>query len=71
MSTVISVRIDDESIEAIRKMGYKPSDYLVRILKAQLKLEQSRHALNWFKKNRFKSDGTTGTDIIRKDRDSR
>ncbi len=71
MSTVISIRIDDESIEAIRKMGYKPSDYLVRVLKAQLRLEQSRRALKWFKKNRFRADGTTGADIIRKDRDSR
>jgi hypothetical protein len=71
MSTVVSVRIDDELIETIRKLGYKPSDYMVKILNAQLRLERSKKSLRWFKKHRFKADGTSGADLIRRDRDSR
>jgi len=71
MSTVVSVRIDDAMVDSIRKLGYKPGDYIVKILSAQLRLEQSKRSLLWFKKHRFKADGTTGADIIRQDRDSR
>ncbi|MFO8052182.1 MAG: hypothetical protein R6V01_10885 [Thermoplasmatota archaeon] len=71
MSTVVSIRVDDETIERIRKLGYKPGEFLSKVLDEQLRLEQSRRSLEWFKKNRFKRSGVTGTEMIRKDRDSR
>jgi hypothetical protein len=71
MSSVVSLRIDDEKIDEIRKMGHKPSEYLSMILEAQLRLERSKGSLEWFKRNRFKTKGVTGKDMIRRDRDSR
>jgi len=71
VSTVVSIRIDDETVEDIEKMGYKPSEYLSMILENQMRLERRRRSLEWFRKNLFESDGTTGAEMIRKDRDSR
>lgn len=71
MSTVVSIRIDDETIEDIEKMGYRPSEYLSMLLDNQMRLERTRKSLEWFKRNMFESDGTTGAEMIRKDRDSR
>jgi hypothetical protein len=71
MSSVVSLRIDDEKIGEIRKMGHKPSEYLSMILEAQLRLERSKRSLEWFKRNRFRTKGMVGKDMIRKDRDSR
>lgn len=71
MSSVVSVRIDDEKVAEIRRLGYKPSEYISMILDIQLRLERSRESLEWFRRNRFRTKGVTGKQMIRKDRDSR
>lgn len=71
MSSVVSVRIDEEKIAEIRKLGFKPSEYLSMILDAQLRLERSKESIEWFRRNRLRRKGRTGSEMIRKDRDSR
>ena len=57
--------------DMIRKLGYKPGEFLSEVLESQLRLERSKKSLEWFKKNRLKNSGMIGVDMIRKDRDSR
>jgi hypothetical protein len=71
MSVTISIRVDDEVKENIEELGYKPGDYLKKILIQELKKEQSRKALLWLKKHKIKSKGKTAEELIRKDRDSK
>ncbi len=67
----MSIRVDDDKIDMIRKLGYKPGEFLSEVLESRLKMERSKKSLEWFKKNRFKNSGMKGVDLIRKDRDSR
>ncbi|MCU0800011.1 MAG: hypothetical protein MUC62_10135 [Candidatus Thermoplasmatota archaeon] len=71
MSTVVSIRLDDEVVEAIRRKGRSPGSYLAEVLEVQLRLERSMDSVEWFRKNRFRTHGKTGVELIRKDRDSR
>jgi hypothetical protein len=71
MSVTISIRVDDEIKENIEELGYKPGDYLKKILIQELKKEQSKKALLWLKKHRLKTIGKTAEELIRKDRDSK
>ncbi|MDG6225898.1 MAG: hypothetical protein QCI82_10345 [Candidatus Thermoplasmatota archaeon] len=71
VTTVVSIRVNDETLDEIRRMGYKPSEYLAMILEARLRMDRSRPSIGWFRNNRLKSKGITGTELIREDRDSR
>ena len=71
MSVTISIRVDDEVKENIEELGYKPGDYLKKILIQELKKEQSKKALVWLKNNKIKTKGKTAEELIRRDRDSK
>ena len=71
MSVIISVRVDEDIKNEIETMGYKPGEYLRKILIAELKKERGREALSWLSKNRLKSKGKSLEELIRADRDSR
>ena len=71
MSVTISIRVDDDIKQNIEDLGYKPGDYLKRILIKELKKEQAKKALLWLKKHRLESKGKTTEELIRKDRDSK
>jgi hypothetical protein len=71
MSVTISIRVDEDIKQNIEALGYKPSDYLKKILIQELKKERSKKALAWFKKHRIKTKGNTAEELIRKDRDSK
>ena len=71
MSVTISIRVEDEIKQDIEELGYKPGEYLKKILKQELKKERSLRALGWIKKHRLEGEGRTAEEIIREDRDSR
>ncbi len=71
MSTVVSIRLDDEVVEAIKRKGRSPGTYLSEVLDVHLRLERSMGSVEWFRKNRIKTKGITGAELIRRDRDSR
>ena len=69
MSVTISIRIDDDIKQRIEELGFKPGEYLKKILAQDLKKERSKKALTWLKEHRLKTIGTTAEELIRKDRD--
>lgn len=71
MSVTISVRVDEDVKNEIEAMGYKPGEYIRRILIAELKKERGREALSWLREHRLKSKGIPSEELIRADRDSR
>ena len=71
MSVTISLRVEDEIKQEIETLGYKPGEFLKKILIQELKKEQSLRALAWIEKNRLETDGKTAEQLIREDRDSR
>lgn len=71
MSTVVSVRIDDDKLRIIKKLGYKPGEFLAEALDSRLRLEKSKRSIEWFRKNRFIKTGMKGVDLIRSDRDGK
>ena len=70
MSAVISIRIDDQIKQSIEELGYKPSEFLKKILFSELKKEQAKKALNWIKNNRIKTKGKMVEELIREDREA-
>jgi hypothetical protein len=71
MSAIISVRIEDDLKEEIKKAGYKPSEFIKKILIQELEREKSKKALAWLKKNKLKRGKTSVENQIRADRDGR
>ena len=71
MSVTISLRVEDEIKQEIELLGYKPGEYLKKILIQELKKERSLRALAWIEKNKLKPKGKTAEQLIREDRDSR
>lgn len=71
MSTVVSVRIDDDKLRIIKKLGYKPGEFLAEALDSRLRIEKTMKSLDWFRKNRFEKTGLKGVDLVRRDRDNR
>ncbi len=71
MSVTISVRVEDEIKQAIEELGYKPGEYMKKILIQELKKERSRRALAWIKNHRLETKGKPAEELIREDRDSR
>jgi hypothetical protein len=71
MSVTISVRVEEEVKDEIEAMGYKPGEYIRKILIAELKKERGNKALTWLNEHRLKSKGKPSEEIIREDRDSR
>ena len=71
MSVTISVRVEAEIKQDIEGLGYKPGEYLKKILLHELKKERSRRALAWIKNHRLESKGKSAEELIREDRDSR
>jgi hypothetical protein len=71
MSVTISVRVDEEVKNEIEAMGYKPGEYIRRILIAELKKERGNEALSWLSEHRLKRKGKPSEELIRADRDSR
>lgn len=71
MSVTISIRVEDDIRQDIEELGYKPGEYLKKILARELKRERSRRALTWLKDNRIKSKEKSAEELVREDRDSR
>ena len=71
MSVTISIRVDQDIKQNIEDLGYKPGDYLKKILIQELKKERSKKALAWLKKHKLKTKGKTAEELIRMDRDSK
>ncbi|MDP6154954.1 MAG: hypothetical protein QGH39_09025 [Candidatus Thermoplasmatota archaeon] len=71
MSVTISIRVEDEIKKDIEELGYKPGEYLKKILTQELKKERSLRALEWIKNHRLESEGRTAEELIREARDSR
>ena len=71
MSVTISVRVEDHVLEDINRMGYKPGEYMKRVLIRDLRRMKSKKALSWLKENRIESVAGSSRELIRKDRDSR
>jgi len=63
--------VEDEIKQDIEELGYKPGEFLKKILTQELKKERSQKALAWIKKHRLESAGRTAEEMIREDRDSR
>ena len=71
MSATISIRVEDEIKGEIECLGYKPGEYLKRVLLQELKRERSLRALKWIKKHRLENEEKPAEALIREDRDSR
>ena len=71
MSLTISVRVEDKIIQEIEGLGYKPGEYLKKILYKELQKEQAQKALTWLEKNKFKIIKNSAEELIREDRDSK
>ena len=71
MSVTISVRVDDDVKREIEELGYRPGEYLKRIIEEELERERSRRALEWISEHRLEPDGPPVEQLIREDRDSR
>ncbi|UCF08180.1 MAG: hypothetical protein JSW28_00360 [Thermoplasmata archaeon] len=70
MSVTISIRVGDEVKKEIEELGYKPGEYLKKILLQELRKERGREALSWLSEHKLKSRGKPSEELIRADRDS-
>lgn len=71
MSVTISIRVDDDVKRDIEELGYRPGEYLKRILMEELKRERSLQSLEWISKHRVEPEGPPAEQLIRENRDSR
>ena len=51
-SKIVSVRLEDEYIEKINEMGFKPGPFMRELLIKEIQKRKRKEALNWAEENR-------------------
>lgn len=71
MSVTLSIRVDEQVKHDIEILGYKPNEFMKRILYEGIRKERARKALSWLRQNRLKPLKKDSSQLIREDRDRR
>ncbi|MGA1819734.1 MAG: hypothetical protein ACMUHU_01865 [Thermoplasmatota archaeon] len=71
MSVTVSIRLDENEIEEIEKMGLKPGEFIKELVRKELRKRRALETLKWLRENRIDAPGPEGTQIIREWRDTR
>lgn len=71
MGSVISIRVEDDVVADIERLGFKPGEYLKRILENEIRKDRSRLALGRLRARMAPKGPEPAQTLIRRDRDSR